>query len=223
MDNLLYALTPGRVTCRPPEIRTGDWKSMRRYLTTVSACLDRVWTRHFQRARVYYRPPERRFVRQRVRDRECGLMPSKGADGTYCDATRTYYVIVAGEDLVPWAEAIMAELVAHEYAHHVQNMSYISDYYQEAYDVARGRAREDLLSRRMELQAECFAGVALHAMRAAVPPWHRFREQYTGTLDAAWVRDHGRLATQLRWLERGYRTGRPGTCDTWSPAVRQVT
>ncbi|XVQ85717.1 hypothetical protein ACQP2K_44210 [Microbispora siamensis] len=44
-----------------------------------------------------------------------------------------------------------------------------------------------------------------------------------GTLLPKWVRDHGRLKTQLRWFEEGFRTGRPGACDTWSVPVRQVT
>lgn len=195
---------------------------MTRYAAAVSSCLDRVWRREFGLARVYFTPPTRKYVRRRVRDPECGMMPGKGAQGTYCPDTRRYYILIEDADLRPWSAAWVAETIAHEYGHHVQNMVNILDYEYEAGDGARKKA-VDLLSRRVELQAECFAGVALGAVRETIPPWGEFRDQYYGTLGGHWVRDHGRLATQLRWLEKGYRSGRPKACDTWSASKGKVT
>ncbi|MFC4533332.1 neutral zinc metallopeptidase [Sphaerisporangium dianthi] len=223
VKNPLYALRKAQAKCRVPAIKAGDWASTKKYMRAVAACMDRVWTRQFAQARLYYTLPPRRFVRHRVRDRDCGMMPAKGAAGTYCDETRIFYVIVERYEMHPSSAAYLAEVIAHEYGHHVQNMAYISDYAGEAYDEARSAAKEDLVSRRVELQAECLAGVSIGAMGRSMPAWAQFRYGYLGTLPGQWVRDHGRLGTQLRWLEKGYRSRRAGACDTWSPPRREVT
>jgi predicted metalloprotease len=77
--------------------------------------------------------------------------------------------------------------------------------------------------RRLELQAECFAGVAVKAMRAEMPPWPRYRDLYIGTIPKQSALDHGRVATQLRWFKRGYDSGSPRSCNTWSASKRNVT
>ncbi|WP_204076533.1 neutral zinc metallopeptidase [Planotetraspora phitsanulokensis] len=196
---------------------------MNKYMAAVSTCLDRIWAGSFKEARIYFTPPKRKFVQRRVRDPACGMMPAKGADGTYCGATTTYYVLVPKYSLRPWAATWISEVIAHEYGHHVQYWTNMLAYEEAAADVADKRSAADLLSRRLELQAECFAGVAVSAMRRQMPPWQEYRDLYWGTLDGAWIRDHGRLSTQLKWLEKGYRSGRPGACDTWSVPKREVT
>ncbi|GII86224.1 peptidase [Sphaerisporangium siamense] len=219
----LYAVPKvPRTSCRLPVVRAGSLASMRRYGNAFSACLDRVWAREFKAARTYFTPPRRVFVPRRVKDRECGTMPSRGADGTYCPESRAYYVLLERDDLSPDGTALVADLVAHEYAHHVQHMVNILDWEAEAAYGAK-RAVQDVLSRRLELQATCLGGVALHLLREALPPWSRFQESYQGTLEARWVRDHGRSDTQSRWLERGFRSGRPKACDTWTVPVHAVT
>ncbi|MFC4586677.1 neutral zinc metallopeptidase [Sphaerisporangium corydalis] len=221
--NPLYGAPKATAKCPLPAIKAGSWASMKHYMKKISSCLDRIWAREFWRTRIRFSPPRARFVQRRTEDRECGLMPSKGADGTYCDETRTYYVIVRRSELHSWAVPWIAEVIAHEYSHHLQALANISDYEWDVYDNSATRKAEDLASRRLELQAECLAGVALHAMRGELPPWWQFRETYQGTLNGQWVRDHGRLSTQLRWLEKGYHSGRPGSCDTWSPRKSAVT
>lgn len=223
VDSPLYAGPETKARCAFPVVVPRSWKSMRRYLAAVSRCMDRVWKREFERARMYYVTPKRVYVRHRVSDPRCGRMPAKGAAGTYCDETRTYFVLIGEAGLQPWAQAWFAEVVAHEYAHHVQYMANISDYEAEAYDDAITAKGEDLVVRRLELQAECLAGVALHAVRDELPPRREFRNLYGGTIAPKWVRDHGRLGTQLRWFERGLGSGRPGMCDTWSVPGRRVT
>ena len=132
------------------------------------------------------------------------------------------YMLIQKVDLDPWAASWLAEIAAHEYGHHIQYMANIMDYGDDVSDGA-SKAGRDLASRRLELQAECFAGVAIKAMRAKMPAWQRFRDLYEGTLPKQWALDHGRLATQLRWLERGYDSGSPRSCDTWSPPKKYVT
>ncbi|GII59047.1 hypothetical protein Pth03_74360 [Planotetraspora thailandica] len=222
-DSPLYTAPKAKAHCDVPSIKSGSFTSMKKYMTAVSACLDRIWTSEFRAAKIYYSPPERKFIQRRVRDPKCGMMPAKGADGTYCGGTKTYYVLAARTALRPDAAPWASEVVAHEYGHHVQHMINILDYEESAAGVAP-KSDADVLSRRVELQAECFAGVAISGMGGEMPSWWDYRSLYTGyALDGAWVRDHGKLSTQMRWLGRGYRSGKPEACDTWSVSKRDVT
>lgn len=222
-DNVFYrAPRVKKTSCRLPQVRTGDWTSMKKYLGGVSSCLDRIWSREFDQVSLPFREARRKFVRKRERTGTCGLMPAKEAAGTYCD-TGIYYVIVEKPGLNSWNAPYSAEVVAHEYGHHVQGFASIDEYRDAALGKAKNKKAEDLVSRRFELQAECLAGVALNAMRGEMPSIAWFRDGYQGTLPKQWVRDHGRLTTQWKWLEKGYRAGRPGACDTWSVPARQVT
>ncbi|ETK30882.1 neutral zinc metallopeptidase [Microbispora sp. ATCC PTA-5024] len=222
VHNPLYEAPRPKADCRLPRM-TGGWASTKKYLGAVSTCLDRVWGAEFRGMGRLYSPPKRRFIQKRVKDDECGRMPAKGATGTYCGADHVYYILPESTEGSLWNTARAAEVAAHEYAHHVQTVTDIMEYEDTAKSLAKSRAAKDLVSRRLELQAECLAGVALHAMRDEIPAWGNFRYNYQGTLADRWVRDHGRLATQLRWLEKGFTSGRPGACDTWSPKARDVT
>jgi predicted metalloprotease len=222
-DSPLYAAPQATASCELPSIKSGSRSSMTKYMMSVSSCLDEIWTDSFSEVRVFFQPPRRKFVQRRVHDPRCGLMPAKEADGTYCGETMTFYVLVPRDSLTPADTTWLTEVAAHEYGHHVQFWTNILDYEEAAFQAAEKSSTEDLLSRRLELQAECFAGIALYVMRREIPPWRRFRDLYVGTIDGEWVRDHGRLSTQLKWLEKGYRSGKPGTCDTWSGPKSEVT
>ncbi|MBO3749682.1 neutral zinc metallopeptidase [Streptosporangiaceae bacterium NEAU-GS5] len=221
--NPLYATGRAAARCRLSAPRQDSWKSLRRYLDAVSGCLDRLWSRQFGAARLYFTPPERVYARHKVKGTPCGTMPSDDATGTYCGANRTYYLLIEPPYSRPWSTAWLAELTAHEYGHHVQNMSYILDYETRLYSDSTTKAQEDLASRRLELQAECLAGVAARGMGSAMAPWREFADDYIGEQDKKWRLDHGELATQLRWLKRGYDSGSPRTCNTWTAAKKDVT
>ncbi|ETK34810.1 neutral zinc metallopeptidase [Microbispora sp. ATCC PTA-5024] len=218
----LYGAPEATAECELPLVWTGDWTDQKNYLSAVSACLDRIWAREFEKVNVFFTKPRREFVLERVHDPQCGTMPVAGAEGTYCGATSTYYVLVGGDGLWPWSRAEAAQVVAHEYGHHVQYLTNITDYRDFALESAK-RSAADLLSRRLELQAECLSGVAIRAMERTMPPWEQFEGLYSGTLARRWVRDHGRLSTQLLWMERGFRSGRPGACTTWTSLKSEVT
>ena len=120
-----------------------------------------------------------------------------------------------------------AYVIAHEFGHHVQNLLGTSDKVYRAEQRNRGNANE--LSVRLELQADCFAGVWA-ANTDAQPDPADFHE----ALDAAaavgddrlqrqagqrvnqdtWT--HGSSEERMRWFERGLNGGAIGNCDTFS-------
>ncbi|AZG08042.1 neutral zinc metallopeptidase [Pigmentiphaga sp. H8] len=126
-----------------------------------------------------------------------------------------------------------AYVIAHEIGHHVQNLTGTAD------KVNRQQRRSsqveaNQLSVRMELQADCYAGVwAYHANRArqilepgdveaalnaasAIGDDRLQKEAQGYVVPDAFT--HGTSAQRVRWFKRGLETGNPGNCDTFSAA-----
>jgi predicted metalloprotease len=122
-----------------------------------------------------------------------------------------------------------AYVIAHEMGHHVQDELGTSD------EVDR-RRRDDpgdanALSVRLELQADCYAGVwastvfargdlqpgdlneAIRASEAVGDD--RLQRRATGTVNPDTF-THGTSAQRMKWLQTGYESGDPGACDTFS-------
>ncbi len=122
-----------------------------------------------------------------------------------------------------------AYVLAHEIGHHVQWLLGTEEQVRRA---RRSRPpQENDLSVRMELQADCYAGVwayaaeraqllevgdldeGLHA--AAAVGDDRLQRMSTGHVNPDSF-THGSSAERVAWFRRGYTTGRPGACDTFS-------
>ena len=121
-----------------------------------------------------------------------------------------------------------AYVIAHEYGHHVQNLLGINAEVQRIAQDDPGRAND--LSVRMELQADCLAGVWGHtalqqgelsegdleeALAAAESIGDdRIQETTTGRIDPeAWT--HGSSAQRAKWFHVGFDSGDPARCDTF--------
>ena len=123
-----------------------------------------------------------------------------------------------------------AYVIAHEVGHHVQNLLGISDEVQQRQ--ARGGEEEaNALSVRLELQADCFAGVwGSHAKQerdflengdveealqaASAIGDDRLQEQVRGYVVPESF-THGSSAQRTEWFRRGLESGDPRTCDTF--------
>ena len=123
-----------------------------------------------------------------------------------------------------------AYVIAHEVGHHVQTVLGVSDQVRDAQQQTGGQGANQL-SVRMELQADCFAGVwANHAQRVrnVVEPGDigealnaasaigddKIQRQTQGRV-APESFTHGSSAQRMEWFKRGYETGDPERCDTF--------
>jgi predicted metalloprotease len=169
----------------------------------------------------------------------CGL--GQAAMGPfYCPTDQRVYL-----DLSFWqelrqlggsdADFARAYVIAHEFGHHVQTLTGASQQVQQAQQRARGEAEANRYSVALELQADCYAGVwarnAAAASNGAVTVDAGDLEKGLQTANA--IGDdtlqrrsqgrvvpeaftHGSSAQRVEWLRRGYQSGDPDSCDTFS-------
>ena len=207
-------------------------KKLEGYLTSVVGCLTDAFTGPVADEGFTLARPEVETYHKRV-ESPCGTFGQDGSPAYYCSSTRTIYwpdTVDDGREAYTFARLGYVGLVAHEYGHHLQASTGMLGAYAEQYQKASKKERY-ALSRRLELQAQCFEGVFLHVARkdldvsredrAELRTWH----SYTGDEDPPKDRkpDHGTSRAQFRWLERGLDSGDLGDCNTWTASGKSVT
>lgn len=151
----------------------------------------------------------------------------------YCPADRRVYLDLGFfEDLdrrlgAP-GDFAQAYVIAHEVGHHVQNLAGQNRRVAEAGERARGGA--DGLDVRLELQADCYAGVWAHstaerklleagdieeALRAAAAIGDDTLQKKAGRTVRPETFSHGTSAQRARWFRRGMDSGDPRSCNTF--------
>jgi uncharacterized protein len=130
-------------------------------------------------------------------------------------------------------EFAQAYVVAHEVAHHVQNQLGIADKVSQARQRA-GKAEANALSVRMELQADCLAGVwgkHTDTMKGVLEPGDleaalnaasaigddRLQQQAQGRIVPESF-THGSSEQRVRWFKRGFESGDMNQCNTFKAA-----
>lgn len=205
----------------------------REFVSRVLGDTEDTWGRIFQQMGGQYAAPRLVLFREAVSS-ACG-MASSAVGPFYCPGDGQVYLDLSFfRDLkqrfgTP-GEFARAYVIAHEIGHHVQNQPGIAD------QVARQRARSseatgNALSVRVELQADCFAGVWGHYARqrdllepgdieaglnaAAAIGDDRLQRRSRGYV-APESFTHGSSAQRVRWFRLGLESGSPRQCDTFA-------
>ena len=130
-------------------------------------------------------------------------------------------------------EFAQAYVIAHEVGHHVQNLLGIADKVHGAQQRA-GKAEANALSVRMELQADCLAGVwgkRTDTMKGVLEPGDleaaltaasaigddRLQQQSQGRIVPESF-THGSSAQRVRWFKMGFESGDMNQCNTFKAA-----
>jgi predicted metalloprotease len=199
----------------------------------VLASTEDVWTAQFAQGRVPtyrqggglgpYREPTLVVFTGGVRTNGCGSASSSSGP-FYCPADQKLYIDPAFYDVMARqlrapGDFAQAYVIAHEVGHHVQNLI-------GSMGVGVRGETEEQTSVRVELQADCLAGVWGHTARAslaitdedlaeATQAAHAIGDDALGHRDRARF-THGSSAQRIRWFRRGFDSGDPRQCDTFA-------
>ena len=212
----------------PPEDREAA------FVSTVLKNTEVVWTQAFQQNGGTYQPP-RLVLFRGATPTACGT--GQSAMGPfYCPGDKKVYIDLTffdtlKRDLGAPGEFAQAYVIAHEVGHHVQDELGIT----AKVDGMRGRlsqAQSNAMSVRVELQADCFAGVWANrsqqskqwldpgdieaAMNAAQKIGDDALQRSAGRAVVPDSFTHGTSAQRQRWFGTGYKTGTMQSCDTFA-------
>ena len=206
-----------------------------RQVQFVSFVIDDVqnsWTRDLPKAGAQYQHARLVLFRNGIRS-GCGFAESTMGP-FYCPADRKVYLDLGFFDELRGrfgapGEFAEAYVIAHEVGHHVQNLLGIEAKVQRAREAHPEQA--NALSVRLELQADCFAGIWGHSTEqrnllekgdvesglaaAAAVGDDRLQKQATGQVHPErWT--HGSSQQRVEWFNRGFKSGNVDDCNTFA-------
>ena len=207
---------------------------LRDFVSVILADTEDTWGELFRRMGRRYEAPHLVLFSGAIQS-ACGF--AEAAVGPfYCPGDRKVYIDLSfyrdlRDRLGAPGDFAQAYVIAHEIGHHVQNLLGIAERVQAAQG-RRSRTEANALQVRMELQADCLAGVwANNAQRArnilesgdieeglnaaAAIGDDRLQHQSQGRVVPESF-THGSSEQRVRWFERGIESGEPGQCDTFA-------
>ncbi len=225
---------PSNESARTPGSAAQD--QMADFVSVVLADTEDTWRDIFRQSSKTYVEPTLVLYSDAV-ESACGF--ARSAMGPfYCPRDQKVYIDLSFyQDLKTQYQApgdfAQAYVVAHEVGHHVQNLLGIADQVRTLQSQV-GRVEANQLSVKLELQADCFAGVwANHAQRsrqvleegdieealnaASSIGDDRLQSQAKGYVVPESF-THGSSAQRVSWFKRGIQTGDPEQCNTFESA-----
>jgi uncharacterized protein len=207
------------------------------FIKKVLGSTERTWGEQFSRAGRQYEDPKLVLF--------TGATPTACGTGQtamgpfYCPLDHKVYIDLAfyqelKDRFHAPGEFAQAYVIAHEVGHHVQNLLGISEKVQQAQQAAHSEGQANALSVRLELQADCLAGVwaaqaneAKHILEAGDVEQaltaassigdDRLQKQARGYVQPD-AFTHGTSEQRMRWLKRGLDTGDMNQCNTFKAA-----
>lgn len=210
-----------------------------KFVDVILTSTTRVWTGLLQDTSKPYRQPQPLVLYTQATGTACGT--GQSAMGPfYCPPDERIYIDLdffkeLSDRFGAPGDFAKAYVIAHEVGHHVQNVLGTAAKVQSAMKRAGSQAQANRYSVALELQADCYAGVwAAQAPAVAKGKITIDRSDLEDGLRAAQaigddtlqkqsqgrvVPDsftHGSSAQRVEWLRRGFDTGDPAACDTFT-------
>jgi len=218
--------SPTQTTSQPKD-------EMGQFVSVVLADTEDTWKPLFRKMGRNYREPKLVLFENAVQS-ACGYA-SSAVGPFYCPPDQKVYLDVSffrdlKNKLGAPGDFAQAYVIAHEVGHHVQNLMGISDEVRRVQNRV-GQVQANQLSVRLELQADCFAGIWAHhaqrqrqiieqgdvqeAMNAAASIGDdRLQKQAKGYVVPESF-THGSSAQRVKWFKTGIQTGSVNACNTF--------
>lgn len=204
----------------------------RKFAQVVVAQTEDAWTQVFKEQGKTYKPTKLVMFTGRT-NTACG--PGDAASGPfYCPADQVVYIdpqfyTTLSQRLGASGDFARAYVIGHEVGHHVQQQLGIMDKMEQAKQ--RNPKAANQLSVRLELQADCFAGIwarrtennrkvlepgdLQEAMAAAAAVGD---DKLQGTRAKPETFTHGTSEQRMAWFKRGFESGNMSNCNTFAGA-----
>lgn len=217
----------------PTQTTSQPRDEMGQFVSVVLADTEDTWKPLFRQMGRNYQEPKLVLFENSVRS-ACGYA-SSAVGPFYCPPDQKVYLDLGffrdlKNKLGAPGDFAQAYVIAHEVGHHVQNLMGISDEVRSVQNRV-GQVQANQLSVRLELQADCFAGIWAHhaqrqrqiieqgdiqeAMNAAASIGDdRLQKQAKGYVVPESF-THGSSAQRVKWFKRGIQTGSVDACNTF--------
>ncbi|AZO11924.1 MULTISPECIES: neutral zinc metallopeptidase [unclassified Mesorhizobium] len=209
---------------------------MKQFVATVLAETEDTWTGIFKANGLTYEDPKLVLFSSQIRS-ACGFA-SSAAGPFYCPNDHKVYLDMTffqqlDQQFGASGEFARAYVIAHEVGHHVQNLTGILPKFNQMRQ-GMSEAEANQWSVKVELQADCFAGVWAHytgqkgileqgdiesALNAAKQIGDDTLQKKMQGYVVPESFNHGTSAQRQTWLARGYKSGKLSDCDTFNNPV----
>lgn len=219
---------------RPTQQSTGTERNdeMKAFISTVLAETEDTWNAIFTASGRNYEEPRLQLFTGQVRS-ACGFA-SSASGPFYCPGDKQIYIDLSFYDELRKrfdapGDFAQAYVLAHEVGHHVQNLLGVLPQFNKARQTM-SKAEANAMSVRVELQADCFAGVwgynaekrgllergdLEEALNAATQIGDDAIQKRTQGYVVPESFNHGTSEQRRRWFRRGFDTGDTSQCNTF--------
>jgi uncharacterized protein len=224
-------VAPGSETAQsPPAETTPQEEQLKSYVSFVLDNAQSDWAQLLPRYGAQYRPAKLVLFRDAIQS-ACGFAQS--ATGPfYCPGDERVYIDLGFYQELKTrfgapGDFAQAYVLAHEIGHHVQKLLGTEAKVQDERSRRPDLANE--LSVRLELQADCYAGVWAYeardsleqgdveeGLKAAAAVGDDRIQQMSGQAVSPESFTHGSSAQRMQWFKTGMEAGRPDACDTFA-------
>lgn len=205
---------------------------MTQFVKTILGSTEEVWTKVFREYGKAYKKPRLNLFTGQVRS-ACG-MASAASGPFYCPGDSEVYIDLSfyrqlEQEFRAGGDFAQAYVLAHEVGHHVQNVIGVLPQFNKMRR-SMGKVEANKMSVKVELQADCFAGIWGHYV--AKEGWLESGDLEEALVAATQIGDdaiqkrtqgyvvpesfnHGTSEQRRYWFRRGFESGRVESCDTF--------
>lgn len=235
---LVSQMAGGGPTAQAPATPSAENAANREFVAAILGETEDVWGAIFQASNAQYEQPHLVLFAGFV-STACGGA-SSASGPFYCPADHKVYLDTSFFDemrsrLGGGGEFAQAYVIAHEVGHHVQNLTGIADKVAQARRAGQPLEGNNGLSVRLELQADCYAGLWANQAQAR-HHWLEAGDIEQALATATAIGDdrlqkqtqgevvpdaftHGTAEQRVRWFKAGFDSGQVRRCDTFSAAA----